>query len=299
MFISVVIPCYNPEHYLLETISSLFEQEYAGHDFEIILIDDHSFIPESISLLSGINEPKIRVYKNLPSNKGVSSARNYGASKALGEWLLFLDADDMQAKDSIRYRLAAIEQFPDAIWLGGDTNLIDEHSQLIETGFFRHRPLTSKLLSKAYDSDKTTLFNTPTKPFIQACLTSVGNAMVKKSAFEHVGGFSTTLTVAEDYQLWIKLAIRYDFVFIPHTLLLYRQHSSSCMATVDSHRVWTIKAFQALIKKPEFKNFIPELKKRIKSFHLENYYVFCKKKQYIKAFWSRLNYYFSKIDQRL
>jgi glycosyltransferase involved in cell wall biosynthesis len=296
VFISVVIPCFNPESYLREMLSSIFVQEYEGHDFEIILIDDHSNKPDSVDLLASIRDEKISIYKNLPSNKGVSSARNYGASKALGEWLLFLDADDMQAKDSIKRRLAAIAQFPDAVWIGGDINLIDEHSQLIETDFFRHRPLTSKLLYKAYSSGKATLFNTPTKPFIQACLTSIGNAMVKKSAFEHVGGFSTTLTVAEDYQLWIKLAIRYDFVFIPHALLLYRQHGSSCMATVDSHRVWTIKAFNALLGEPEFKMFVSDLQTRIKSFHLENYYVFCKKKQYFKACWSRINYYCSKVE---
>lgn len=295
MFISVVIPCFNPERFLLETITSIYEQKYGEHDFEIILIDDHSNNPESVSLLAGINDKKVSIYKNLPSNKGVSSARNYGASIAIGEWLLFLDADDMQVQDSIKHRLAAIEQFPDSAWIGGDINLIDEHNQLIETAFFRHRPLTSKLLSKAYDSDKITLFNNPTKPFIQACLTSIGNAMIKKEVFEQIGGFSTTLSVAEDYQLWIKLTIRCDFVFIPHALLLYRQHSNSCMANVDSHRVWTIKAFDELIGDPEFQMFVVDLQTRIKSFHLENYYVYYQKKQYLKACLARIKYYFSKV----
>ncbi len=232
----------------------------------------------------------------MPSNKGVSSARNYGASKAVGEWLLFLDADDMLTKDSIKLRLGAIAQFPDAVWIGGDMNTIDEHSQQLETNFFRHRPLTSKLLSKAYDSEKTTLFHTPAKAFIQACLTSIGNAMVKKSAFDSVGKFSTNLKVAEDYQLWIKLSARYDFVFIPHALLFYRQHNNSCMATVDSHRVWTIRAFEALLGKSDFRMYVSDLQIRIKSFHLENYYVYCKKKQYLKACRARINYYCSKIE---
>lgn len=277
---------------MLETISSIYDQEYAEYDFEIILIDDHSNNTESISLLAGIKDEKISIYNNLANSKGVSSARNYGASLAVGEWLLFLDSDDMQAKNSIKHRLSAIYQFPDAVWIGGDTNLIDEHSQQIEADFFRYKPLTSILLSKAYDSDKATLFKKPAKQFIQACLTSIGNTMVKKVAFEQVGGFSTNLRVSEDYQFWIKLSIRYDFVFIPHALLLYRQHSDSCMAMIDSHRIWTIKAFEALIRMPEFRMFVSELQKRIKTFHLENYYVFCKKKQYIRAFWARLHYYF-------
>lgn len=88
-FFSIIIPLFNKEHVVSETIKSALNQTFT--DFEIILVNDGS-TDHSISKVEAIKDKRIQLY-NI-ENKGVSHARNYGISKAKAEYISFLDADD-------------------------------------------------------------------------------------------------------------------------------------------------------------------------------------------------------------
>lgn len=105
--ISVVIPLYNKEKSISNTLLSVLDQSY--RDFEIIVIDDGS-TDDGAKKVESLNSTKIRLYKR--KNEGVSSARNFGVYKAKGEWIFFLDADDTISKDCLYYFSQLINNQP-------------------------------------------------------------------------------------------------------------------------------------------------------------------------------------------
>lgn len=94
---SVIIPLYNKEKCIARTINSVLSQSYTN--FEIVIVDDGS-TDNSAAIVKTITDSRIRLFQK--ENGGVSSARNYGTRKACGEWILFLDADDVLLPNSLR-----------------------------------------------------------------------------------------------------------------------------------------------------------------------------------------------------
>jgi len=107
--VSVIIPCYNHGHYLLEAIDSIQQQTY--QNFEIIIVDDGSTDSNTKRVLNEIDHPKITVYRK--KNGGIASARNYGIERSRGEFILTLDADDKFAPEFLEKALSVLKQHPD------------------------------------------------------------------------------------------------------------------------------------------------------------------------------------------
>lgn len=96
--ISVVIPLYNKEASIAQSLKSVLSQEY--DDFEVVIVDDGS-TDGSVGVVEAINDPRIRLIKQ--ENGGPSKARNTGVKNAKGEWILFLDADDELEPGALEY----------------------------------------------------------------------------------------------------------------------------------------------------------------------------------------------------
>lgn len=106
--ISVVIPLYNKEASIAQSLKSVLSQEY--DDFEVVIVDDGS-TDGSVAVVEAINDPRIRLIKQ--ENGGPSKARNTGVKNAKGEWILFLDADDELEPDALEYFANLIRKFSD------------------------------------------------------------------------------------------------------------------------------------------------------------------------------------------
>lgn len=106
--ISVVIPLYNKEASIAQSLKSVLSQEY--DDFEVVIVDDGS-TDGSVGVVEAINDPRIRLIKQ--ENGGPSKARNTGVKNAKGEWILFLDADDELEPDALEYFANLIRKFSD------------------------------------------------------------------------------------------------------------------------------------------------------------------------------------------
>lgn len=106
--ISVVIPLYNKEASITQSLKSVLSQEY--DDFEVVIVDDGS-TDGSVDVVEAINDPRIRLIKQ--ENGGPSKARNTGVKNAKGEWILFLDADDELEPDALEYFANLIRKFSD------------------------------------------------------------------------------------------------------------------------------------------------------------------------------------------
>ncbi|MBR3895392.1 MAG: glycosyltransferase family 2 protein [Clostridia bacterium] len=111
-FVSIIMPAYNAERTVKESVLSALKQTYS--DFELIVIDDGSKdrTPEILRELAQ-SDARIRVLRNDP-NVGVSRSRNRGIAEATGEWVAFLDSDDLWREDKLEKQLKLIEQYPDA-----------------------------------------------------------------------------------------------------------------------------------------------------------------------------------------
>ncbi len=103
--VSIIVPVYNVELYIEDCLNSLLNQTYSN--YEIILINDGS-TDNSIEICSKYNDPKIKIFNQ--NNKGVSIARNVGISLATGQYIMFVDADDMVSEKYIENLIKSIEE---------------------------------------------------------------------------------------------------------------------------------------------------------------------------------------------
>lgn len=106
--ISVVIPLYNKEASIAQSLKSVLSQEY--DDFEVVIVDDGS-TDGSVGVVEAINDPRIRLIKQ--ENGGPSKARNTGVKNAKGEWILFLDADDEMLSGALEFFSKKIQNHTD------------------------------------------------------------------------------------------------------------------------------------------------------------------------------------------
>lgn len=203
MKISVIIPLYNKESSLSKSINSLYNQLYK--DFEVIIVDDGS-TDRSLEIAKEIKDPRFRVFSK--NNEGVSIARNYGAERAQGDYLAFLDADDEWSPDFLREMNKAINQYPDAEFITG--------SYVLARGDHRQH----KIIGNATEPF---VIDNYCKTFLKykTALCCVGTVCVKKSLFEEVGKFPPKVKRGEDHDLWLRLACRSSLLYLPKPYLQY------------------------------------------------------------------------------
>jgi glycosyltransferase involved in cell wall biosynthesis len=187
---SIVIPLYNKENYILETLSSVFSQEYPH--YEIIVVDDGS-TDKSLELVRSLNNHDINIICH-DKNKGLSAARNSGIKEAKNPYIAFLDADDYWHKEYLLQISNLINHFPKACYYA--------------TGFYECYPNGRKLYSKSKlsrtKSDKgfiiDNFFNSTIglAPFNMSCF------VIKKSTLDTVGFFNEKIRFSEDIDFFIR-----------------------------------------------------------------------------------------------
>lgn len=193
-FFSVVIPLYNKEPFIGQTLQGLMAQSFA--DFEIIIINDGSTDAGEAKVLS-FPDPRIRYY--LRENKGVSAARNLGITMAKGNYIAFLDADDYWYPDFLQSMHRNITRFLDqkvfscAIEIETAKNLVPA-----EYSIDRSHPVQIVDFFKA-SFKETVLWTSAT--------------VIHKSVFDHSGMFDTRMRSGEDTDLWIRIGLDYPVVF--------------------------------------------------------------------------------------
>ncbi len=106
--VSIIIPCYNQGQYLAESIGSVLASDF--YDLEIIVVDDGSTDPATITLLEQLNHPKTKLIRQ--ENRGLAGARNRGIAEAQGTYILPLDADDRIGPGYLSQAVAALEADP-------------------------------------------------------------------------------------------------------------------------------------------------------------------------------------------
>lgn len=117
--ISIIIPLYNKQSVIQKTIDSILCQKYTN--FEVIVVDDGS-TDNSVQVVRSYDDPRIRIYQK--KNGGPSSARNYGVKKSVGEWVIFLDADDTFVPEALTILFRPIKKDKDIDIVSGNFNIV-------------------------------------------------------------------------------------------------------------------------------------------------------------------------------
>ena len=209
--VSVVIPTYNRAHLIGETIQSVLCQTF--RDFETIIVDD------------GSNDNTREVVSRFPvkyfhqENRGVSAARNAGIKLSSGQYIAFLDSDDLWLRHALEKGVQALDRYPEAGFAYGQGYLTDERGHifgLIKSSFLRD---SSVVDGKELIREMLSTYTVP-----------IGTAMYRKYCIDTVGGFNEAMKMAEDRAFHASLAKRYQVAYIAEPLLVWRVHSHSVSA---------------------------------------------------------------------
>jgi glycosyltransferase involved in cell wall biosynthesis len=201
-YFSIIIPVFNKEMFVAKTIKSVLSQTFS--DFEIIIINDGS-TDESEAEILAIKDERINYFSK--KNEGVAAARNYGIAKASADYICFLDADDFWYSIFLETMNHYIQKLP-------DENVFASAIK-IETSRKIFRAQYS--FTKNGDFEIVNFFEASQK---EAVLWTSA-VCIHKEVFEKSGVFDEQLKVSEDTDLWIRIGLNYQVVFIWQILARY------------------------------------------------------------------------------
>jgi len=233
--ISVIIPTYNSKKYIGEAINSVLCQTCT--DYEIIVIDDGS--TDNTKEIIENNFPQVRYYY-LP-HRGASRARNYGIQRARGEYIAFLDADDLWLAEKLQKQIGVFNA--------------DQELMLV---FTEHRFFDSNGIREATFSKKERLMTGDVvKNIFLYSHVALPTVMVRKNVFQEIGYFEEYLNVAEDDNLWIRIALKFRIHLLDEVLVHCRMTEDSLSRTTSGLVTGVLKNVELIEKK------YPELRKRL------------------------------------
>jgi glycosyltransferase involved in cell wall biosynthesis len=201
--VSVIIPYYKQERFIALTVKSVKQQTYPH--FEIIVVDDGSPVPASSVLQESSGVVVLRT-----DNHGCAAARNFGFRQSSGEYLLFLDSDDMLTPGALEAHVKALGENPAAALSFGAQRIIDEDGNEV-------RP--AQICRPRKDYFLKLLEGNP--------IGCPAAAMIRREAFIGAGLFDESLRIVEDYPLYLRLAQRHPFVWQSFCVVDYRCHRNS------------------------------------------------------------------------
>jgi len=232
---SIIIPCYNAEKYIEETIQSVINQTY--QDWELIIIDDGSK-DSSRQIISTYLDDK-RISYQYQENSGVSIARNNGITKANGKYITFLDADDVWFSNNLEEKIRYIEnQKVDAVYSLFDT-------------IHGKKDFVTKIVTVA------------NQPTLKDILLQKGNystapsgIVLKSEILQKIGGFDAHLSNNADQDIWIRiLSNNYKIALLEKPLWQYRVHERNMSSNITLLEKDSILLFNKMAKNNLFHSF--------------------------------------------
>lgn len=207
--ISVIMPVYNGEKYITQAIDSVLSQTYPN--WELIIINDGSTDDTAKIIKSKYNQNKIKyIYQE---NQGPSIARNRGIDLAQGDYIAFIDADDLYTRDKLEKQLQFLEEHSDYDIVYNDIKVVDDSLCYINT-------LKSEgVFANPNDFLANLLF--------RQIIPSPQSILAKRKCFENGLRYNPKYLHSEDYELTIRLAHSFHYGYLPETLYIYRRHGKN------------------------------------------------------------------------
>lgn len=203
--VSVIIPTYRHEQYIDETLASVFAQTF--QDFEVIVVNDGSPDNTTARLRPWAESGRIRYLEQ--ANAGQSAARNAGIRLARGEFIALLDDDDLWPEDKLAVQVERLRTQPEAV---------------VNYGYVRGFGNNQSFRDPPFPGDSGRIKHVLLR---RNLMTSPGQALIRTSDLRAIGGLDETISGAEDWDLWLRLADRGSFDYVDHCTLKYRLHDKN------------------------------------------------------------------------
>lgn len=223
MEISVIIPTYNRCAFLKEALLSVFNQTFK--DYEVIVYDDGS-TDETDRMLHTFKRFYPVKYILSPINKGPAYSRNKAVEASRGNFIAFLDSDDLWLKNKLKIQYTFMREKKvricqtDEIWLRNGKKI---------NPMKKHQKFSGDIFERSLD----------------LCLVSPSAVMFEKSLFEEHGGFDENLIACEDYDLWLRISIKEHIYLIAKKLVIKRGGHSDQLSHIipylDRFRIYSMK----------------------------------------------------------
>jgi glycosyltransferase involved in cell wall biosynthesis len=242
--ISVIIPTYNRALWVVEAVESVLAQSFKN--FELIVVDDGS-TDETVARLAPC---RTRLLYDFQDRAGVSAARNRGLELASGQWIAFLDSDDLWLPAKLEAQVDFFDRNSEAeicqteeIWMRNGRRVNPRP---------RHRKPSGQIF----------------EPSLSLCLVSPSAVMLKKTLIDRTGRFDPQLPACEDYDLWLRISCRKPVYLIDQALVIKRGgHADQLSRSVPALDRYRIQALVKLLQsgelsKPQFKAAFDELERK-------------------------------------
>jgi glycosyltransferase involved in cell wall biosynthesis len=239
--VSVIITTYNRRKFLKEALFSVIDQDY--QDKEIIVVDDGS-IDNSYE---EVKEFPVRYVRK--ANGGISSARNYGIAISKGEYISFLDVDDLWLKGKLSTQMELMKRsevfisYTDEIWVRNGKRLNQK---------LRHKKFSGHIFERC----------------LPLCIISPSSVVIKREVFDKIGLFDESMPVCEDYDMWLRITSKYEVLFIEKSLIIkqggHEDQLSKSVEAMDRFRIGSlVKILNGDVLNSDMKNAVKEeLKKK-------------------------------------
>ena len=208
-FFSVVIPLYNKANYIQNCIKSVLQQKFS--DFELIIINDGS-TDCSLQKVEAFTDHRISIKSQ--TNQGAAAARNHGVDIASAKWIAFLDADDVWKANHLSVLHEAISKFPNESIFTSQAEIIDHK--------FRTRKATYN-----FKIPKNTVVLPYFKNSLAHDLLITSGFVIEKEFFNCIGKFDKHIASGQDTDLFIRIGLQKNIVFIPKTTFSYYVNSEN------------------------------------------------------------------------
>lgn len=220
-YFSVIIPLYNKENYIEDTLRSVINQIF--QDFEIIIINDGS-TDKSAEKANTIKDDRIQLFSI--ENHGVSYARNYGIKKASAPLIAFLDADDIWEENHLKHLKSLFDKFPNCGLYA--TAYAKRTKAITIPSIYRNIPNQSHWMGIVANFFESSLVN---------CIAWTSAVMIPKKILEEFKGFDEVITLGagEDTDLWIRIALKYPVAFSNSVTAFHNLHADNRLSNANTN----------------------------------------------------------------
>ena len=203
---SVIMCAYNEERFLIQAVGSILGQTW--RDLELIVVDDGSS-DSTPEILRRIDDDRVRVLRQ--PNRGLAAARNHGIGYARGDFITFMDGDDLCDPRRIEKQIRFLMTNTDLDGVGTWETVVDKHGVPLESTSLLCDPAD---IRREYREGRMGL--------------NGAAVMIRSDVLREVGGFRVAMRLAQDFDLWLRVTERYEIACIPEHLYTYRIHPGQC-----------------------------------------------------------------------
>ena len=267
--VSVIIPAFNAEAFIRETLDSVLAQTYAN--LEVIVSDDGS--TDGTGNVVAQYDGRVRYIAGVHSG-GVSTPRNTGALAASGSLLVFIDADDLMEPGRIAAEVRCFATHPGVGIVFSDYGEFGENRRQQE-GHFQSCPLLSRILAQApAGSDSIALDAATATELLLTENFGSSSPMVRRRVFEHVAGYDPAARSSEDFEFQYRAAAVAGVGLVPRILWRKRQHPQNMSANLERVLDWKIAVRNRILATETVARRRRKLKRRIAGWHADLAYFY-------------------------